>query len=68
MFLKGENYERYHSGRRLRHPSVSADQGNIQAVASDLRQAYDLLSAVRSYERRHPGDPDHLYSGRHAAI
>ena len=56
--------KRYYSGRRLRHTSLPAYDGDIKAAAPDLRQADDLLSDVRSDERRHPGYPDHLHSAR----
>ena len=45
------------SGTRL----LPADHRHQQAAAAGLRQADDLLPAVRPHDGRHPRHPDHLH-------
>ena len=54
-------YERYRIGRGFGDAVVPDHQGGFQAVAPDLRQANDLLSAVGSDAGRNPGDPGDLH-------
>ena len=58
---KETTYEGYHSGRRLRHPAVSADKGHLQAIAPGIRQTYDLLSPVHIDAGGNSGHSDYLH-------
>src|SRR5438309_1110258 len=46
-------------GGRQGNAALSADACNLQAVAADLRQAADLLSADHVDDGRHPRTPDY---------
>ena len=65
---KAKRHERNHPGRRPRHPAASHHPGDVQAAASGLRQAHDLLPALHPDAGRHPRHPDHLHAGRPAAL
>ena len=58
-----EIHERNHPGRRRGHPALPLDPGDVQAAASGLRQAHDLLSALHADAGRHPRHTDHLHPG-----
>ena len=55
--------EGHNPRRRVRHPPVPAHHRHQQAAAAGLRQADDLLPAVRPHDGRHPRHPDHLDPG-----
>src|SRR5690606_32294219 len=64
----GQDAQRHHSRRRLRHAAVPGHHGDLQAAAAGLRQADDLLPADDPDARRHPGRADHLDTGRYATL
>ena len=57
------NRKGHHSGGRPRNAALSADVGDLEAVAADLRQAADLLLADDADAGRHPRIPHHHHAG-----
>src|SRR6266851_4615831 len=53
---------------RLRNAAAPGDPGSLETVTAGLRQADDLLPAVRASAGGHPGDIGDLDPGRHAAL
>ena len=60
--------ERDYPCRGSRDPPLPDHQGGQQAAPPHLRQADDLLSALRPDAIRHPGYPAHLHADRPAPV
>src|ERR1700704_4955935 len=67
---KSSTYESQgsHFGGRPGNAALSADPGNLEAIAANLRQAANLLFADHADAGRHPRDFDHHDTGRDRAI
>ncbi len=60
--------KRNHTGRRKRNQAISADKGNIKQLLPIYDKPMILLSVIGIDERGHQGDPDHIHTGRYAAL
>src|SRR3984957_13584313 len=62
------HYQGHHSCGRQRHAPSPDDHRSIEAIAPDLRQAPDLLSAFNADDVGHPGYLDYFDSSRLAKV
>src|SRR5712691_10887766 len=58
-YTRKNPHEGHHPRRRFRDPAVSTDHRDVQAAGPHLQQADDLLPALYTDARRHPGDSRH---------